>query len=62
MAIDVLQPVTLQFTARRRGKQMSEKRPENKEAPNKMEQKPQGKTDTIKALGGTAIKGAGGKK
>jgi hypothetical protein len=40
---------------------MSEKRPENKEAPNKMEQKPQGKTDTVKALGATAVKGANGK-
>jgi hypothetical protein len=40
---------------------MSEKGPENKEAPNQMEKKPQGNTDTIKALGATAIKGSGRK-
>jgi hypothetical protein len=40
---------------------MSEKCPENKEAPNKSEQKPQGKTDAIKALGATAIKNSSGK-
>lgn len=38
---------------------MSEKGPENKEAPSPMEKKPQEKTDTIKALGAAAIKGSG---
>lgn len=37
---------------------MSEKRPENKEAPPKMETKPQETRDTIRALGEAAIKGA----
>lgn len=36
---------------------MSEKSPENKEAPNKGEKQPQSKTDVVKALGRTAIKG-----
>jgi hypothetical protein len=38
---------------------MSEKGPENKEAPPKMETKPQDKPDVIKALGAAALKGAG---
>lgn len=38
---------------------MSEKSPENKEAPSPIEKKPQEKTSTIKALGATAIKGSG---
>jgi hypothetical protein len=38
---------------------MSEKGPENKEAPSPMEKKPQEKPDTIKALGAAAIKGSG---
>jgi len=37
---------------------MSEKGPENKEAPNSMERIPKDKADTIKALGATAIKGS----
>jgi hypothetical protein len=38
---------------------MGEKRPENIESPNSSEKKPQGKTDVIRGLGGTAIKGSG---
>ena len=40
---------------------MSEKTPENKEAPSPMERKPQEKPDVTKALGAAAIKGSGRK-
>jgi hypothetical protein len=40
---------------------MSEKGPENKEAPSPMERKPQEKQDAVKALGALAIKNSGRK-